>query len=89
MDAVIAVGEIGHGFVLFVDDADAGLVGADCDCFDVGGGFAPGAELGVEEFGGFDCGLGVEFGWKEDQSVGLLSKRKGREGGVEYQGRRL
>lgn len=31
LDAVVTVGEIVHGFVLFVDDTDAGFVGADDD----------------------------------------------------------
>lgn len=40
LDAVVSVGEVVHGFVLLVDDADAGFVGAAGDGFDVGGGFA-------------------------------------------------
>ena len=63
LDAVVAVGEVVHGFVLLVDDADAGFVGADDDGCDVGGGFGAGEEGGVDFFGGFDGGLGVEFGW--------------------------
>lgn len=35
--AVISVGEVVHGLVLFVDDADAGFVGAADDGFDVFG----------------------------------------------------
>ena len=38
--AVVSVGEVVHGFVLFVDDADAGFVGAAGDGFDVFCGFA-------------------------------------------------
>ena len=63
LDAVVAVGEVVHGFVLLVDDADAGFVGAAGDGFDVLCGFALLCELGVDLFGGFDGGLGVEFGW--------------------------
>ena len=62
MDAVIAVGEVVHGFMLFVDDADAGFMGAAGDGFDVLGRFALLRELGVDLLGGFDGGLGVEFG---------------------------
>lgn len=62
LDAVVAVGEVVHGFELLVDDADAGFVCADCDFFDVLRGFTHGTEAGVDRFGGFDGGLGVEFG---------------------------
>ena len=61
LDAVIAVGEVVHGFVLFVDDADAGFVGAAGDGFDVFCRFVLRGELGVDLLGGFDGGLGVEF----------------------------
>ena len=37
LDAVVAVGEVVHGFVLFVDDADAGFVRAAGYGVDVGG----------------------------------------------------
>jgi hypothetical protein len=37
---VVAIGEVVHGLELFVDDADAGFVGAADDFLDVGGGFA-------------------------------------------------
>lgn len=40
LDAVVSVGEVVHGFVLFVDDADAGFVGTAGDGFDVVGGLA-------------------------------------------------
>ncbi len=62
--AVVSVGEIVHGFVLFVDDADASFVGTAGDGFDVFCGFALFCELGVDFFGGFDGGLGVELGWE-------------------------
>ncbi len=62
LDAVVAVGEVGHGLELLVDDADAGFVGADGDGFDVGGGFGDGFECVVYLGGGFDGSLGVEFG---------------------------
>ena len=65
LDAVVAVGEVVHGFVLLVDDADAGFVRAAGDGFDVFGRFALFGELGVDLFGCFDGGLGVEFGWEE------------------------
>ena len=63
--AVVSVGEVVHGFVLFVDDADAGFVGAAGDGFDVFSGLASFCELCVDLFGGFDGSLGVEFGWLE------------------------
>ena len=62
MDAVVTVGEVVHGLELFVDDADAGFVGAADDAFDVGGGLAHIGEFLVHGLGGFDGGLGVEFG---------------------------
>ena len=61
---MVSIGEIIHGFVLFVDDSDAGFVGADGNGLDVRGGFAARRERGVDLFGGFDGGLGVEFGWE-------------------------
>lgn len=63
LDAVVAVGEVVHGFVLFVDDPDAGFVGADHDGFDVFCCLAFLLKTGVDLFGGFDGGLGVELGW--------------------------
>ena len=62
--AVIAVGKVVHGLMLFVDDTDAGLMGAAGDGFDVFCRLALLCELGVDSFGSFDGGLGVEFGWK-------------------------
>ena len=62
MYAVVSVGKIVHGFVLFVDDADAGFVGATGDGFDVFCGLALFCEPGADLFGGFDGGLGVELG---------------------------
>ena len=61
--AVVSVGEVVHGFVLFVDDADASFMGTAGDGFDVFCGLALFCELDVDLFGGFDGGLGVEFGW--------------------------
>ena len=58
---MVSVGEVVHGFVLFVDDPDAGFVGAADYGFDVRGRFAYRFEVGVDEFGGFDGGLRVEF----------------------------
>lgn len=81
LDAVVAVGEVVHGLELLVDDADARFVRADRDVFDVGGGFAAGGELRVDVFGGFDGGLGVEFGWEgEVWSVGGVVEEE--EGGL-------
>lgn len=48
--------------MLLVDDPDAGLVRAADDGADVFRGFAAGTELFVYDLGGFDGGLGVEFG---------------------------
>lgn len=61
--AVIPVCKIVHGLVLFVDDADAGFVGADGDRFDIFGGFTLLLKLGVDEFCGLDSSLGMKFGW--------------------------
>lgn len=61
LDAVIAVGEVVHWFVLLVDDADAGFVRADGDGGDVACGFAALGELVVDLLGGFDGGLGMEL----------------------------
>ena len=91
LDAVVAVGEVVHGFVLFIDDADAGFVGADDDRFDVGGGFVALLERGVDLFGGFDRGLGVEFGWFGGRGKVSLVQRGvlRRVGSGMYLGRRL
>jgi hypothetical protein len=62
LDAVVAVGEVIHCLELLVDDADAGFVGAVGDFLDVCGSLAQGGELRVDDLGGFDGGLGVEFG---------------------------
>ena len=62
LDAVVAIGKVVHGLVLFVDDADAGFVGSDRDGFDVLSRFTAFFEVGVYVFCGFDGGLGVEFG---------------------------
>jgi hypothetical protein len=62
LDAVVAIGEVIHGLELFVDNADAGFVGAAGYFLDVGGGFALVGEGLVDAFCGFDCGLRVEFG---------------------------
>lgn len=75
MYAVVSVGEVVHRFVLFVDDADAGFVGAAGDGFDVFGGFASLCELGVDPFRCFDGGLGVEFGWRE-RSLAVVGKEE-------------
>lgn len=55
--AVVTVCEVIHGFMLFVDNAYAGFVGADGDGFNVFGGFALLFEVGMDEFGGFDSRL--------------------------------
>ena len=81
--AVISVGEVVHGFVLFVDDADAGFVGAAGDGFDVFCGFALSCQLGVDLFSGFDGGLGVEFGWVE-KSLALVRVNGRARGGCTW-----
>ena len=62
MYAVVSVGKVVHGFVLFVDDADTSFVGAAGDGFDVFCGLALLGELRVDFFRGFDGGLGVKLG---------------------------
>ncbi len=62
---MVTVGEVVHGFVLFVDDANTRFVGANGDGFDVFGGFAAFLKVGVDVFGGLNGGLGVEFGWSK------------------------
>ena len=59
---MVAIGEIIHGFKLFIDDADAGFVRTAGDVSDVRGGFALIGKLLVDAFGGFDSSLGVELG---------------------------
>lgn len=61
LDAVVAVGEVVHGFVLLVDDADTGFMGADGDGFDVLGGFIACFELREDGFCCFNSCLRVEF----------------------------
>ena len=60
--AVVSVGEVVHGLVLFIDDADASFVGPTSDGFDVFRRFASLRELDVDPFSGFDGGLGVKLG---------------------------
>ena len=62
LNAVVAVGEVVHRLVLLVDDADAGFMGAADDGLDVRGRFAEVLQLLVDDFGGFNCGLRMEFG---------------------------
>lgn len=64
LDAVVAVGEVVHGFELLVDDADAGFVCAVGDFLDVLGGLAHLGEFLVDDLCGFDGGLGVELSWE-------------------------
>ena len=49
--------------MLFVDDADAGFMGATGNRFDVFCRFALLRELSIDLFGSFDGGLGVKFSW--------------------------
>ena len=65
LNAVIAIGKVIHGLVLFVDDADAGLMGANSDGFDVFGRFPAFFKVGVDVFCGFDGGLRMKFGWRD------------------------
>lgn len=64
--------------MLFVDDTDASFVGAAGDGFDVFCRLALFCEVGVDLFGGFDGGLGVELGWVEKPLVfmGVEGKEK-------------
>ena len=57
LDTVVAVGEVVHGFVLFVNDSDAGFVGSDDDGFDIFGCLALRFECSIDFFGGFDRSL--------------------------------
>jgi hypothetical protein len=59
---VVTVGKVVHGLELLVDNANASLVGAVGDLLDVRGGLSEGLELLVDDFGGLDGGLRVEFG---------------------------
>ena len=72
LDAVVAVGKVVHRLELLVDDADAGLVGADGHLLDVGGGLAHGLELGVDLLRGLDGGLRVELGRVGDLEENVL-----------------
>lgn len=63
LHAVVTVGKVVHGLELLVDDTHAGFVRAAGDGLDVGGGFALGFKGVVDLLGGFDGGLGVEFGY--------------------------
>lgn len=69
LDAMIAVGEVVHWFVLLVDDTNAGLMGADDDSFDVSGCFPTRLQLCVNVFCRLDGGLGVEFRCTECQPI--------------------
>lgn len=63
LDAVVAVGEVVHRFVLLVDDPDAGFVSANDDGSNVCCCLALLLESDVDLYGGFDGGLRVEFSW--------------------------
>jgi len=65
LDAVIAIGKVIHGLELFVDNSNAGFVGAAGNFLDIGGGFTHILKLVVNGLCGFDGGLGVEFGCRD------------------------
>lgn len=58
---MVTVSEVVHGLELFVDDTDAGLMGADGDILDVFGGLAHAGQLLVDVGGSLNGGLRVEF----------------------------
>lgn len=58
---MIAVCEVVHWFVLLVDDANTGLMGADSDFFDVMSCFPERLQLRVNVFCRLDGSLGMEF----------------------------
>lgn len=72
LDAVITIGVVVHGLELLVDDANASLVCAVGDGFDVFGALAHLLELVVETLGGLDGGLRVEFGGVGDLEKDIL-----------------
>ena len=65
LHAVVAIGGVRER-AGFVDDAEAGLVGAEGDGGDVGGRLPCCEHLVAEGHGGFDGGLGVELGGEAD-----------------------
>lgn len=69
LDAVIAVGEVVHWFVLLVNNTNAGLMGADGDSFDVSGCFPTRLQFRVNVFCRLDGGLRVEFRCSECQPI--------------------
>ena len=58
---MVTVGKVVHGLELFVDDADAGLVGADCHLLDVLGSLAHLGKGLVDLGRSLDGGLRVEL----------------------------
>jgi len=74
LDAVVAIGGIGQR-TGFVDDAFAAFLGLDDDALD---GVEAGCDLRVQDDGGFNGGLGVEFGGEGDFEKHVLHNVGGK-----------
>lgn len=81
---MVTVGKVVHLLELLVNDANAGLVGAVGDLLDILGALAHLGQLLVDDLGGLNGGLGVEFGLKEVSY--LVNSLTG--GAIAYQGRK-
>lgn len=75
---MVSVSEVLHGLELLVDDANASLVSAVHDAFDVLGALAHGLELLVDALGGLNSGLRVELGC-ERSAIISYKKSGGQE----------
>lgn len=62
LDAVITVRKVVHGLELFVDDTDAGFMGADFDVFDIFNGLAHLGQSCVYVLSRLNGSLRVKFG---------------------------
>lgn len=65
LNAVVTVGKVVHWLVLLVNDANASLVRAVGDRFNVLSTLAHLDKLGANVLGRFDGGLRVELGYKQ------------------------
>ena len=62
LNAMVAVGKVIHGLVLFVDNANTGFVCTDSHRCDVLGGNSTSFQLSMKFLGGFNGGLGMKLG---------------------------
>jgi hypothetical protein len=72
---MVTVCKVVHGLELLVDDANASFVSAVGDLLDVRGGLSESLELLVDDFGGLDGGLRMEFGCSTVSFIHVILQR--------------